>query len=135
VVSGVSPSGEFRYEVYSHRFNGTFFVDVLKKFRYRLRRPVFFVLDGHRVHRATVVRNYVKSTKGKVELFFLPPYAPDLNPDEYVWNQIKTHGLCKKPLKKTQSLRDRVHADLEALGRNKKLMRAFFKSEAVAYPT
>jgi transposase len=135
VLSGVSPSGTFRYEVYSHRFTASFFVEVLKKFSRRIRRPVFFVVDRHPVHRAKIVKDYVKSTKGKVELYFLPPYAPDLNPDEFVWNQLKTHGLCKKPLKANESLRDRVKADLEALAKDKTLMRSFFKAKSVAYPT
>jgi transposase len=135
VISGVSPSGEFRYEVYNHAFNAAFFVEVLKKFSKRLRRPVFFIVDRHPVHRAKIVKDYVQSTEGKVELYFLPPYAPDLNPDEFVWTQIKTHGLCKKPLKENESLRDRVEEDLKKLGRDKRLMKAFFTAECVAYPT
>ena len=134
VLSGVSPSGEFRYEVYTHRFNASFFVEVLKKFSRRMRRPVFFVVDRHPVHRAKIVKKYVKSTKGRVQLYFLPPYAPDLNPDEFVWNQLKTHGLCKKPLKENESLSERVRADLKALAKNRKLMRSFFKAKSVAYP-
>lgn len=135
VISGVSPTGEFRYEVYTQKFNAAFFVDVLSKFRKRLRRPVFFIVDRHPAHRAKIVRDYVQSSQGKVELYFLPPYAPDLNPDEFVWTQIKTHGLCKKPLMENESLRERVIENLEKLANNTRLTKSFFKAECVAYPT
>ncbi len=56
--------------------------------------------------------NYVASCRGGLELHFLPPYAPDLNPDEFVWQYAKTNGVAKKPLKQNESLKERVEADL-----------------------
>ncbi len=102
-------------------------MEVLKKFSRRIRGPVYFVVDRHPVHRAKIVGDYVRSTKGRVKLYFLPPYTPDLNLDEFVWNQLKTHGLCKKPLKANESLCERVKANLAALEKNKRLMRSFLK--------
>ena len=132
-ISAVSPTGEFRFAVYSTRFNADLFITILKKFTRNLRRPCYFVVDGHPAHRANRVRDYVVSTKGKIELYFLPPYAPDLNPDEFVWNQIKHHGMSKVPLVKNQSLKKRVVSDLVAIQRNPQLVRAFFKAKSVAY--
>jgi hypothetical protein len=57
---------------------------------------------------------------------FLPPYAPDLNPDEFVWNYLKGTGVAKKPLRKNESLKERVHADLDKLKQNQRLLRSFF---------
>ena len=53
------------------------------------RNKVFLVLDSHPAHIANSVKEYVRSTNGRLELHFLPPYAPDLNPDEFVWNYLK----------------------------------------------
>jgi transposase len=61
-----------------------------------------------------------------LELHFLPPYAPDLNPDEFVWSHMKTNGVSKKPLKKNESLRDRVEEDLNKIKGNPSLVRSFF---------
>ena len=134
-VSAVSPTGEFKYQLYTCRMNATFFVKVLKTMVKGMQRPCFFVVDGHPSHKARIVRDYIASTKGKVELHFIPPYAPDLNPDEFVWNQIKTHGLSKRPLRKNQSLYERVKSDLSAIKKQPHLVRSFFLSESVGYPT
>jgi len=134
-VSAISPNGEFKYELYTCRFNAAFFIEVLKRFVKRMRRPCFFIVDGHPSHRANLVKKYIASTKGKVELYFIPPYAPDLNPDEFVWHHIKTNGISKKPLRKNESLTVRVTNDLEEIKNKPKLVRSFFKASSVAYPT
>lgn len=43
------------------------------------------------VHRSAKVRQFVESTNGRLELFFLPPYSPNLNPSEHIWNWLKNH--------------------------------------------
>jgi transposase len=109
-ISTVNALGEFWFEIYAERLNATKFIDLLKRFMRRRRSPVFVVLDGHPAHIAKSVARYVQSLKGRLELHFLPGYAPELNPDEFVWNHLKRQGVSKKPLLKNESLRHRVHA-------------------------
>lgn len=47
------------------------------------------IVGGHPIHKAKLVRAYVDSLKGQLKLFYLPPYSPQLNPDEQVWAQVK----------------------------------------------
>ena len=54
---------------------------------------MFLVLDGHPAHIAKVVAQYVQRLTGRLELHFLPGYAPELNPDEFVWNHLKRQGV------------------------------------------
>ena len=61
------------------------------------------------------------------------PYAPDLNPDEFVWQHAKTNGVAKKPLKRNESLKERVTGGLSAIKANPKLVRSFFHAPSVAY--
>ena len=88
------------------------FMVFLKDFLKGRSRPVFLVVDGLPAHKAKTVAAYVQSTRGRLELHFLPPYAPDLNPDEFVWSHLKTNGTSKKPLRKNESLKQRVTDDL-----------------------
>ena len=97
-ISAVSETGAFWYDVYEGGMNATRFVEMVKKLMRGRRYPVFLVLDGHPSHRAKIVKEYVSSTRGKLELHFLPGYAPDLNPDELVWNYVKAEGPKKRPL-------------------------------------
>lgn len=132
-VSAVSPLGEFRYAIYSERFNAKLFIKFLKKFTRGLQGPCFFIVDGHPAHRAKSVKEFIAASKGSIELYFIPPYAPDLNPDEFVWNYIKSNGLSRKPLKKNESLKARVKTDLAAIKRKPALVRSFFLAKSVAY--
>src|SRR5262249_60172148 len=76
------------------------------------RRPLSLTLYSLPAHKANVVSDYVKSTGGKLKLFFLPGYAPELNPEELVWSYVKRTGTAKRPLGKNESLQDRIEADL-----------------------
>lgn len=132
-ISAISARGEFWCQEYTAKLNAALFVAFLKAFRKGRAHKVYLVLDGHPSHKAKVVKEYVEKTRGRLELHFLPPYAPDLNPDEFVWQYVKTNGLSKKPLKKNESLRERVVQDLAKLKKNKKLLRSFFQAESVVY--
>lgn len=131
-ISAVSAKGGFWSQVYTGSLNATRFLEFLKAFR-RGRGKVYLVVDGHPSHRAKMIQQYVQSTRGKLELHFLPPYAPDLNPDEFVWQHAKTNGVSKKPLREKESLRDRVTQDMAAMRSNPALVRSFFDAPSVAY--
>jgi transposase len=134
-ISAVNAKGEFWYNVYAGKLNASRFVEFLQDLMKGRRERVFLIVDGHPSHKAKLVQAYVQSLAGKLELYFLPPYAPDLNPDEFVWGYAKTNGVSKKPLRLNESLRERVESDLEAVKRNKSLIRSFFCAESVAYAT
>ena len=115
VISAVNARGEFWAATYTGKSNAESFVAFLKNFMKGRPGTVFLVVDGHPAHKANRVKQYVQSLKGRLELHFLPPYAPDLNPDEFVWSDMKTNGVSKKPLKKNESLRERVEQDITDL--------------------
>jgi transposase len=77
----------------------------------------------------------VETTDGKLKLFYLPGHAPELNPDELVWSNVKRTGTGKRPLASNESLQDRIEADLTILQNNPGLVRSFFKAADVAYIT
>lgn len=132
-ISAINAKGAFWFEIYTQRLNATRFIDLMKNFMRRRRRRIMLVLDGHPSHRAKVVAQYVQSLKGRLELHFLPGYAPELNPDEFVWNHLKNQGVSKKPLRKNESLRKRVESDLSSIQSCPPLVRSFFLAPSVAY--
>lgn len=132
-ISAVNALGAFWYNVYSGKFNASRFVWFLAGFLRRRSRPIFLVIDGHPAHRAKLVARYVQSLRGRLELHFLPGYAPELNPDEFVWNHLRQKGTAKKPLLRGESLRERVEEDLSLIKRRPALVRSFFHAPSVAY--
>jgi transposase len=60
-------------------------VEFLKALHAHLKRPLLIIWDGLKAHRGKLVRAYVDSTDGAVQMAFLPPYSPDLNTVEFLW--------------------------------------------------
>ena len=134
-ASAVNAKGAFWFATYKGGMTAELFVAMLKHIMRGRRKPLFLVLDSLPAHRAKMVRDYVESTNGKLELHFLPGYAPELNPDELVWNYVKRTGTAKSPLASGESLQDRIEADLQAVKDDPALVRAFFRAPTVAYIT
>lgn len=133
VISAVNARGEFWAVTYTGKLNAESFVVFLQNFMSSQRGKIFLVVDGHPAHKANAVKSYIQSLKGRLELHFLPPYAPDLNPDEFVWSYMKNNGVSKKPLKKNESLQSRIDQDLNGIKGNRKLVQSFFQAKSVAY--
>lgn len=132
-ISALSNAGGFWYHVYSGSFTADKFIECIKDFMRHRKNPVFMIMDGHPVHKSKKVKEFVESYKGKLRIYLLPPYAPDLNPDELVWNQMRHIGTSKKPLKKGESLKARAIADLHSIKQNKKLVKSFFQEKNVFF--
>ena len=132
-ISAVNARGGFWYQTFLGNLNSARFIEFLKMFLRSRRRPVFLVVDRHPAHIAKVVMQFVREKKGQIELHFLPGYAPDLNPDEFVWNHLRAQGVSKKPLRRNESLRQRVEADLAKIKSLPRLVRSFFQASSVAY--
>jgi transposase len=131
-ISAVNARGAFWYQTYSGNLNGSKFVELLKEF-VKDRRKVFLILDQHPAHKSKEVSQYVQSLKGRLSFYFLPGYAPDLNPDELVWSYLKSQGPRKIPLQQGESLKERVMNILEHIKRSIHTVRSFFGEPHVAY--
>ena len=134
-ASAVNAKGGFWFATFSGAMRAPLFVTLLKQLLRHRKKPLFLILDSLPAHKAKMVQHYVASTAGRVQLFFLPGYAPELNPDELVWNHAKRTGAAKRPLKRGECLRERVQADLTEIQRRPALIRSFFREPSVAYIT
>jgi len=132
-ASAVNSKGGFWFATYKGGMSADLFVAMLQLIMRHRRRPLFLILDSLPAHKAKVVLDYVEATKGKLKLFFLPGYAPELNPDELVWSHMKRTGTAKRPLASNESLQDRVESDLFNIQRNRTLVRSFFRAPDVSY--
>ena len=109
--------------------NAELFIGLLKAMMHRRKKPVFLILDSLPAHKAKIVRDYVASTKGKLEFHFLPGYAPELNPDEMVWNYMKRTGTARNPLAKGESLINASTSNCNEFKRTALSFGRFFKQK------
>jgi transposase len=105
----------------------------LKRLIHGQGQPVFLIVDGHPVHKSKMVKKFVESAEGRLRLFILPGYSPDLNPDELAWSQVKHHTAGKKMVTGPDQFKKIVHAALRRLARKKDIIINFFKKPSLQY--
>ncbi len=86
-ASAVNARGAFWYVTFQGALNAALFVDYLKRLMKQRKKPLTLILDSLPAHKGPVVRNYVAALQGKLELHYLPGYAPELDPDALVWTK------------------------------------------------
>ncbi|MEO5349091.1 MAG: IS630 family transposase [Magnetococcus sp. YQC-3] len=133
VISAIDGHGSMRFMAFEENCTADLFIRFLKRLIHGADKPVFLILDGHPVHRSSKVRKYVESTEGKLELFFLPPYAPNLNPAEHVWNHLKNHKMGKTPIAGPNQFQATVRFFMRSLQRIPEKVAGFFRHPETRY--
>lgn len=134
-ISAVNNNGTMRFMLYEGNFNSERFIEFLKRMLHKQTTPISLIVDGHSTHKTNKVKQFVESTKGKLKLYYLPPYSPELNPDEFVWNNAKQKVAKKKyqAEKNKVTFKDNVQTTMTEIQKNKKLVRSFYGEPNVAY--
>lgn len=133
LISAISPRGAMKFMATEKSVNSSVFIEFLKCLIANTTGPVFLILDNSSVHRSSEVRQYVESTNGKLRIFFLPPYAPELNPDEHVWNYLKNHKIGRQTTTGEWDLYKRVIKVLRSLKRSPEKIKSFFRHPWTKY--
>ena len=122
-----------RFMLVEGKVTAAVFVDFLERLMHNWPHPVFLIVDGHPVHKSAAVSRFVASTESKLQLFRLPSYSPELNPDEQVWNHLKNHGVGKKPITGPHHLKQLILSYLRKLQKLPSLVRSFFGMPETVY--
>jgi transposase len=133
MVSAVSPRGELHFQVYEEGIRKEEFLEFCKMLIKDMNRPVFLIMDNSQVHRSKILKEYVEQSRGMLTLFFLPPYSPDLNPDEWVWKNVKHDNLGRASVKSESELAQFAQTALAKLKDIPGKIRAFFGDPALRY--
>jgi transposase len=105
LLSTITNRGRLAFMVFRERFTNRVFLRFLRRLLRQIRRPVFLIVDRHPVHLAKAVQRWVAERPERLRLFFLPGYSPELNPDEFLNNDVKTNALGRhRPREVTQLL-------------------------------
>ncbi len=110
MISAITNRGRLAFMVFEGRFTAAVFVLFLRRLIRHARRKAFLIVDGHPVHRAASVERWATQHKGKIRLYFLPGYSPELNPDELLNQDVKTNAVGRKrPRDKVELIRNVRH--------------------------
>jgi transposase len=105
----------------------------MRRLVYDTKRKVFLVVDNLRIHHARRVSEWLMKHRDEIEVFFLPPYAPEYNPDEYLNSDLK-RGIGKRPMPRCEKdIVKNVRSHLKSLQLRPDKISAFFKAPCVVY--
>jgi transposase len=133
MVSAITNRGRLYFMVFKSRFQSEVFVRFLQRLSKQVKRRIYLIVDSHPVHRSAAARRWVKSRQGEMKLFFLPGYSPELNPDEYLNQDVKSNAVGKKrPTTQTELLMN-VRGYLRSTQRQPGVVVKYFCAEPVRY--
>lgn len=133
MVSAISPRGELRFHIHDGSFRAADFIEFCKQLMKDVEQDIFLIADGSSVHTAHEVRDFVKTTQGKLEIFILPPYSPQLNPDEWVWKNVKNDTIGRSGVMGKDEMRMIALGALRHLQKMPGKVRGFFADPKLAY--
>ena len=133
MVSAVSPRGELHFQIHETGIKQDEFLEFCKMLIADVGRPVFLIMDNSQVHRAKILKAYAAESNGMLSLFFLPPYSPNLNPDEWVWKNVKHDHLGRASVKSETELAEFAQAALAKLKELPEKIKSFFGDPALKY--
>jgi len=133
LISAVSVQGELRFMTVKGRVGAVQFIDFIKRLLHGSQRTVFLIVDGHPAHKAKMVARFIETVKDRFQLSILPPYSPELNPDERVWNDLKNNAVGKQTITTPQQLHKAVISHLRFIQKTPKRVRSYYNNETTKY--
>jgi len=132
MISAVSAQGQFRFMTVEGTVTAATFIEFIDRLVTGMEQKIYLVLDRHRIHRAKVVQQHVTRLKEKIELVYLPPYSPELNPDEQVWAHVKGR-IGRKLVENKMDLKKKLVAVMQSLQRMPEKVMGFFRNPTCRY--
>ena len=133
MISAVTNRGTLRFMLYEGALNTALFLTFLQRLVRSAKSKVFLIVDNLQVHKAGKVQAWVAQHRDKIALFFLPAYAPDHNPDEFLHNDLKQHLGRRTAAKDRDELKRSLRGYLRRLQRQPERVRAFFQAPTTRY--
>jgi len=125
-MSAISGHGLLVFRLYDKRIASHEVIEFLSQMLYHhRRRHLVVVMDQASPHTSQKTRTFIES-QSRLHVFYLPPYSPDWNPDEKVWNHLKTQELKSHQAKTKEELRTLTLSKLEAMSNNARLLRGIY---------
>jgi transposase len=133
LISSITNQGKVRFMIYKNTMNAQTFIKFMKRLIKDASQKIFLILDNLRVHHAYVVKDWLDNHTDEIELFFLPSYSPELNPDEYLNCDLKAGVHSGVPARTKDELSDKAISHLRMLQKKPKRVQKYFKHPSIAY--
>jgi len=133
MISAIAPRGQIAFRIVEGSINTDRFIEFLGALIEQATRKIFLVVDNLRVHHAKRVTEWLADKKHRLELVFLPPYAPESNPDEYLNRDFKTALRTGAVSRDPGELLEKATAFMNMLCSMPERVSAYFRHPCAAY--
>jgi transposase len=133
MISALTNKGQLCFMVFKNRFTAHVLLDFMKRLVRQNKRKVYFIVDQHPVHRAQCVSLWLKKNSDHIRRFYLPPYSPELNPDEFLNQDVKSNSVGRQRPHNQEEMISSVRRYLYSRQRQPELVRHYFRAEPVRY--
>ena len=133
LISTVTNQGKVRFMVYKDRMNSNTLIKFMERLIKNSDKKIYLILDNLKVHHSYVVRDWLEEHEKQIEIFFLPSYSPELNPDEYLNCDLKAGVHSAIPARTKKQLTSKAISHLRKLQKLPKRVMKYFKHPKIAY--
>jgi transposase len=134
MISTVTNQGKVRWRVFEGAVNAAILIDFMKRLVKDARgQKVFLILDNLKVHHAKPVKAWLADHEEQIEVFYLPSYSPELNPDEMLNADLKDAVTRKAPARKKGQLKRATIGHMRKLQKSPERVRKYFQHHPVRY--
>lgn len=135
MISSITNQGQVRFMIYRKSMNAQILIKFLKRLTKGSDRKIMLILDNLRVHHARKVREWLLDKEELIEIFYLPSYSPELNPDEYLNNDIKQGVHSKSLFRDQNSLKMGIVSFMRMLQKTPSRVMNYFDHPKIVYAT
>jgi len=133
MISAITNQGKIQWKLYDGSITSERVLEFAKQLIKNWKHKIFLILDNARTHRSILLRDWVKENKEKIELFYLPPYSPELNPDEHVNSDVKYGVGSKHPARTKEELSKTTDEHMNMLKKNPERIKSYFHDSNISY--
>jgi len=133
VISSVTNKGQMRWRIFDGALNASIFIDFMKRLIKGSAKKVFLIVDNLRVHHSKPVKVWLAEHADAIEVFYLPSYSPELNPDEMANADIKQAVTKQAPARSKLQLVKATARHLRSVQRKPERIRKYFEHGPVRY--
>lgn len=133
MISAITNQGKVRFRIFEGSMNADVLIDFMMRLLKDAKRKVYLILDNLRVHHCKPVKEWLEKHKKMIQVFYLPAYSPELNPDEYLNCDLKAGVHSGKPARNKDQLKQKTSKHMRMLQRKPSRVKSYFKHEKIRY--
>lgn len=134
-IAAISPNGDISTHTLTKAFTGEDIVVFLQQLLAKYKKEIHLIWDGAKIHIGQAVKDFLATDPDakRLYLYRIPPYSPELNPTEQLWNNLKNVKLKNVFSKNIQDLRKALDKAIETITNETEIIQAFFRHPKVVF--